>query len=174
MLIGEKVCLGPVLQTDAAVIFNWQNTVSLMHLNGNYIPVSQRSFDDWFNGIGKDPSRVVFSIRKHGNLALLGYIQLTEIHPVFRSANLGIIIGEPANQGKGYGQEALKLCIGFSWKDLNLQRLSLMVVGSNEPALRAYRKTGFEVKGVLKRAAFTNGAYVDATIMGLLRADRSA
>lgn len=171
MLIGEKICLGPMLQPDAAIIFNWLNTVSLMHLHGNFAPVSQRSFDDWFAGIGKDPSRVVFSIRKHGNLAFLGYIQLTEIHPVFRSAVVGITIGDPANRGQGYGQEALTLCIGFCWKELNLQRLSLMIVGNNEPAMRAYEKAGFEQEGVLKRAVFANGVYMDATIMGLLRSD---
>ncbi len=171
MLIGQKVCLGPILQADAAVIFNWLNTVSLMYLNGNYMPVSQRSFDEWFGGIGKDPSRVVFSIRKQGDLALLGYIQLTEIHPVFRSAVVGIVIGDPANRGKGYGQEALRLCIGFCWKDLNLQRLSLLIVGDNEPALRAYRKAGFEREGVFRRAVFADGAYKDASVMGLLRND---
>ena len=170
MLIGEKVCLGPMLQPDGAMIFNWLNTVSLMHLNGNYVPVSQRSFDEWFGGIGKDFSRVVFSIRKQGNLAFLGYIQLTETHPVFRSAVVGLTIGDPANRGKGYGQEALMLCIGFCWNELNLQRLSLMIVGENELALRAYKKAGFE-EGVLKRAIFTNGVYRDATIIGLLRSD---
>ncbi len=171
MLIGEKVCLGPILQADGAFIFNWLNNVGLMHLNGNYVPVSQRSFDEWFAGIGKDPSRVVFSIRKHGNLEFLGYIQLTEIHAVFRSAVVGISIGDPANRGKGYGHEALTLCIGFCWKDLNLRRLSLMIVGRNEPATRAYKKAGFEQEGLLKRAIFANGAYMDATIMGLLRSD---
>ena len=110
-------------------------------------------------------------IRKHGNLAFLGYIQLTEIHSVFRSAVIGIIIGDPANRGQGYGQEALTLCIGFCWKELNLQRLSLMIAGSNEPAMRAYKKAGFEQEGVLKRAIFANGVYMNATIMGLVRSD---
>ena len=171
MLIGEKVCLGPILQADGPVIFNWLNTVSLMHLNGNYAPVSQRSFDEWFAGIGKDPSRVVFSIRKQGNPEFVGYIQLTEIHAIFRSAVIGIFIGDPANRGKGYGHEALTLCTGFCWKDLNLRRLSLMIVGRNEPAIRAYKKAGFEQEGLLKQAIFANGAYMDATIMGLLRSD---
>jgi RimJ/RimL family protein N-acetyltransferase len=102
---------------------------------------------------------------------LLGYLQLTEIHPVFRSAVIGLTIGDPANRGKGYGQEALRLCIDFSWKDLNLQRLSLMIAGKNEPAARAYSKVGFQQEGVFKRAIFANGVYVDATIMGLLRGD---
>ena len=30
-------------------------------------------------------------------------------------------------------------------------------------------KAGFEKEGVLRRAIYTNGAYADGTIMGLLR-----
>ena len=63
------------------------------------------------------------------------------------------------------------LCIGFCWKELNLQRLSRMVVGKNEPAMRAYKKAGFEQEDLLKRAILTNRVYMDATIMGLLRSD---
>lgn len=169
MLIGEKICLGPILLPDAPIIFNWRNTVSLMHLNGQYLPVSQRSFDEWFNHIGKDLSSVVFAIRRQGNLALLGYIQITDISPIFQTGVLGIIIGDALNRGKGYGQEALRLCIGFCWDELNLQRLSLLIAGENEPAMRAYKKVGFEKEGVLRRAIYTNGAYADGTIMGLLR-----
>ncbi len=46
-----------------------------------------------------------------------------------------------------------------------------MIVGKNGPATRAYKKAGFEQEGVLKRAIFANGVYMDATIMGLLRSD---
>ena len=98
MIIGEKVCLGPILLPDAPIIFSWRNTVSLMHLNGQYLPVSQRSFDEWFNHIGKDLSSVVFAIRKQGNLALLGYIQVTDINPIFHTGVLGIIIGDALNR----------------------------------------------------------------------------
>lgn len=169
MLIGQKICLGPILQPDAAAIFKWRNSVGLMHMNGQYLPFSQRSFEEWFNLIGKDPSSVVFAIRKQGNLDLLGYVQIGEIHPLFHTAIIGIIIGEAVNRGKGYGEEALRLCVDFCWKELNLQRLSLLIAGENEIAVRAYTKAGFEKEGTLRRAIYTNGAYVDGTLMGLLR-----
>ncbi|MGA9765463.1 MAG: GNAT family protein [Rhodomicrobium sp.] len=169
MLIGEEVCLGPMLQPDAPIIFNWRNTVSMMHLHGQYLPMSQRTFDEWFHNIGRDLASVVFAIRKQGTLALLGYIQVTDIHPAFHSGVLGIMIGDPSDRGKGYGAEALRLCVGFCWNELNLQRLSLLIAGQNEPAMRAYKKAGFQQEGVLKRSIYANGAYLDGTIMGLLR-----
>jgi len=169
MLTGNLICLGPMFQADARPIFNWRNSVDLMHLDGLYRPVSQLQFDEWFNGIGKDATRVVFSIRKQGDLALVGFIQVSKIHPVYRSAEIGIMIGDSANRGKGYGQEALRLCAGFCWQELNLQRLAVAIVGNNPAARRAYEKVGFELEGVMRRAIYVAGRFEDLTFMGMLR-----
>ena len=174
MLIGKQVCLGPMFQADARPIFNWRNRVDLMHLDGLYRPVSQQQFDEWFNAIGKDASRVVFSIRKQGDLELVGFIQVSKIHPVYRSAEIGIMIGESAHRGKGYGQEALALCIAFCWDELNLQRLAVAIVGSNPQAIRAYEKAGFEHEGVMRRAIYVAGKFEDLSFMGLLRPGATA
>jgi RimJ/RimL family protein N-acetyltransferase len=169
MLIGTQVCLGPLFQEDARLIFTWRNRVELMHLDGLYRPVSQVQFDEWFNGAGKDASRVVFSIRRQGDLELLGFLQINHIHPVYRSAEIGILIGEAVNRGKGYGQEALRLGVGFCWSELNLQRVSVAIVGANAQALHAYRKVGFEHEGVMRRAIYVAGKFEDLTFMGMLR-----
>ena len=34
MLIGTKICLGPMFHADAPILFNWRNTVDLMHMDG--------------------------------------------------------------------------------------------------------------------------------------------
>lgn len=169
MLIGSRVCLGPVFQADAPIIFNWRNRLDVLHLDGLYRPMSQARFDEWFAGIGRDPGRVVFSIRRQGDLAFLGYIQIVDIQAAHRSAEIGIMIGEKEQRGHGYGQEALKLCVDFCWKELNLQRLSLKVVGDNPAALHTYRKAGFECEGVMRRCIYLAGEFRDTTLMALLR-----
>ncbi len=157
-----------MLHSDAGIIFNWHNSAEVMRLDGLYRPVSQGNFDEWFNTIGKDPSRVVFSIRKQGDLALLGYVQVTNIHPIYRSAEIGIMIGDSENRGTGYGREALTLCVAYCWQELNLQRLTMMIIGDNGRALRAYLKAGFTVEGRLRRAIYLNGKYEDTTILSQL------
>lgn len=169
MLIGKKVCLGPILQADAGFIFNWHNTTEIMHLDGLYRPISQTVFDHWFNSIGSDPSRVVFAIRRQTDLAFVGYIQVLNIHPVFRTAELGIMIGDTGNRRKGYGLEALQLCIDFCWSELNLQRLSLSIIGENESAKLTYAKAGFTHEGLLRRSVYMQGDFHDTTLMALLR-----
>ena len=171
MLIGEKVCLGPILTGDGPFLFSWMNNRGLAYGNGPYRPMSQLAFDEWFNGIAKDPRRVVFALRSRSDMKLLGYVQIINIDAPFRSAELGILIGEEAEQGRGFGQEAIALAIEFCWSDLNLQRLSLLVVGENARAGHVYEKVGFEVEGRMRRAAYANGQYVDIVVMGKLRVE---
>ena len=171
MLIGEKICLGPVLLTDAPFFFNWLNDVGLVHDNGAYRPTDQARFDQWFGGIANDNSRVVFTIRAKPDVRLMGYIQVINIQPIARTAEMGILIGDPKDRGHGFGQEAVRLALDFCWRDLNLQRVALFIIGENPAAQNAYAKAGFEVEGRLRRGAYVNGAFRDITVMGILRED---
>jgi len=169
MLIGEKICLGPMLQTDGPLLFGWLNSVELAHFNGPYRPTDQAKFDQWFGGIANDASRVVFALRRREDLRLIGYVQLINIQPVARSAELGVLIGAPADRGRGFGREAVGLALGFCWRDLNLERVTLLVVGHNPGAVRLYGQVGFEIEGTLRRASYVDGEFRDITIMGALR-----
>ena len=171
MLVGSKVCLTPFVQADAPFLFAWQNDAALARLNGLCRPLDQNKFNEWFNPIGKDPSRVVFALRRLGDPRLLGYVQIINIQTPSRSAELGLLIGEPTDRDQGLGQEAAGLALDFCWRELNLQRVSLAVVGDNPRAIKTYRKAGFEAEGVLRRAAFVDGAFRDITIMAVLRGD---
>jgi RimJ/RimL family protein N-acetyltransferase len=171
MLIGQKVCLGPLLRDDAPLVFNWLNTVTLAHLNGPYRPTDQIGFDGWFANLGNDHSKVMFAIRKQGDLRLLGYIQVTSIHPIFRTAEMGIVIGDPRDRGHGYGQEAVAMALQHCWNDLNLHRVTLYVVGDNPRAVHTYAKAGFREEGRMRAAAYVDGRHVDVVVMGLLRSE---
>ena len=169
MLIGDSICLGPILQGDAPLLFNWRNTAEIARRNGPYRPTDQFGFDGWLTGLANDPSRVVFAIRDKADMRLMGYVQITNIMPTPRSGELGILIGADGDRGKGVGRQAVELAIGFAWRDLNLQRLTLFVVGDNPRAVRAYERAGFEVEGVLRRGSYIDGEHRDVTIMGVLR-----
>ena len=86
-----------------------------------------------------------------------------------RTAELQIRIGEGAERGAGRGSEAVVLLLNFGFRDLNLNRIFLHVFANNEPALRMYEKVGFTREGVLRRAAYIDGSYVDIVVMGILR-----
>lgn len=169
MLNGEKICLGPMLHGDAPSLFAWMNDRNLAITNGPYRPMTQAQFDEWFGAIGPDLSRVVFAIRNKADMRLMGYVQVINIQPIPRSAEIGILIGGRGDHDQGFGREAMRLAIDYCWRDLNLHRVALFVVGDNPRALHLYLSLGFEVEGVMRQAAFVDGAFRDITLMGLLR-----
>lgn len=171
MLLGTQVSLGPVLESDGAIFFRWRNTPGLMHLDGLYRPCSQAEFDGWFRGIGRSPAQVVFAIRTLDQAQLVGYLEVREIQPLNRSADISIMIGDAVNWGRGYGRDALGLAVGFCWKELNLQRLSMVVMMHNQRALRAYRAAGFQEEGRMRQALYSDGQFVDLVLMARLRSD---
>ena len=99
--------------------------------------------DRWFQAIGSDPSRILFAVRTLADATLVGTVQLAGIHPVHRSAELIVRIGDEQQRGRGYGTEALRLLVDFAWRDLNLHRVFLHVFADNERAIPVYRNVGF-------------------------------
>jgi RimJ/RimL family protein N-acetyltransferase len=74
-----------------------------------------------------------------------------------------------ANRGQGYGKEATALALAYCWNRLNLNRVQLVVFGHNARAARVYAAAGFEREGLLRRAAFVDGEWIDLVIMAVLR-----
>ena len=101
--------------------------------------------------------------------AIIGYVQINGINSVHRSAEIGIRIGEEKHRGQGYGKEALRLAVEFCWNHLNLNRVQLVVFKHNVRAISAYKAVGFRKEGVLRKAAFIGGGWVDLCVMAALR-----
>jgi len=172
MIGGALVTLGPIVPADFSALFRWADDIEAARLNESYRPAVWKNQEElWFN-VGKDPSRVFFAIRKVGSQPIVGYVQIINIDAVHRSAMLGIRIGDEADRGKGYGREALELAVAYCWNHLNLSRISLAVFATNERALGIYTALGFEKEGVLRRAVFIDGRWVDLVAMGLLHPSR--
>lgn len=72
-------------------------------------------------------------------------------------------------QGQGVGTELMQAAVDVADNWLNLSRLELEVYTDNEPALRLYKKFGFEIEGTMTRYAFRAGQYVDVHGMARLR-----
>jgi RimJ/RimL family protein N-acetyltransferase len=124
---------------------------------------------EWFENIAKDNLRIIFAIRPANSAKLIGTIQLTDIHPIHRSAELIIRIGAEENRGIGFGAEAVGLLVRFAFQERNLQRIWLRVFADNVRAIRAYEKAGLVHEGVQRRACFINGRWRDLVMMAILR-----
>jgi len=77
-------------------------------------------------------------------------------------------------QGRGVGTALMAAALDLADNWLNLSRMELQVFVDNEPAIRLYRRTGFEVEGVQPRYALREGEFVDVYAMARLRAPRGS
>jgi putative acetyltransferase len=84
------------------------------------------------------------------------------------SGSIGISVRDDL-QGQGIGSAMLGALVDTADNWLNLKRLELTVYVDNEPAIRLYKRHGFEVEGVRRADTFRDGQFVDSLLMARLR-----
>jgi RimJ/RimL family protein N-acetyltransferase len=168
VLAGTKVALTALRRGDAETLFDWINTPQTVRFSAPFAPVHESRHLAWLERVTTDPARIIFGIRELSTQRLVGVIQLVDIHPVHRSAELIIRIGVDGDRGQGFGSEAVRLMTEFAFRDRNLQRVSLKVFAHNARAIRAYEKAGLQAEGRLRRAAFIDGRWQDEVVMAIL------
>jgi RimJ/RimL family protein N-acetyltransferase len=67
-------------------------------------------------------------------------------------------------RGKGVGTCLLRETLKNA-KDNGFEIVQLDVYGSNKPAIRIYKKSGFKVEGIRKRSRKHRGRYEDLVMM---------
>jgi RimJ/RimL family protein N-acetyltransferase len=168
MFRGNKVSIGPMLPNDGPAMFRWFNDAEAASLDLAFRPTDWIGFKNWAEALAKDSTKVLFAIRRLDQVPIVGFVGITNIHSIHRSAELGVRIGEAKDRGCGLGREAVGLALDYCWKHLNLNRVSLSTLAGNEPAIKAFVASGFQHEGVARRAAFIDGRWHDLVIMGAL------
>lgn len=114
--------------------------------------------------------------RRNGDLLLTvtdeenrlhGWVFLQNIEPEHGRAGIGILLA-PESRGQGFGEQAMSLAMDIGFNQLRLNKIYLTTRGINERAIALYRKLGFQVEGLLRKHAFTDGQYYDTYYMGIL------
>jgi len=151
----------------------WLRDSECMRLQDSYParPLSERQLKEWMErDLEKDdPSQLPFSVRTLADDRLIGDIGLMDIRWSHGDAFVGIAIDERELWGKGYGTDAMRVMLRYSFIELNLHRISLNVFGYNPRAIRSYEKCGFVKEGTVRKALHREGQYWDVIYMGILR-----
>lgn len=87
----------------------------------------------------------------------VGNVRLGPIDFNLMIGKFGIMIGDKNFHGQGIGTEVMELIKDFSFKYLQLKRISFPVIKAYPAAKRLYSKTGFKCLGDLKKTFDKNG-----------------
>ena len=119
--------------------------------NNQYIKSANKDFKlsdltGFVNKMNESQTALLLGIFLSSEPKLIGTVKLEPINYPQRTAWLGMLIGDVASRGMGYGFEALGAVLEYAASDLKLQRIFLGVDKLNNPAIRLYSKIGFRVK----------------------------
>jgi RimJ/RimL family protein N-acetyltransferase len=68
---------------------------------------------------------------------------------------------------KGYAAEAIRVVLGYYFRELRYQKCTVHVYAFNEPSIHLHEKLGFQLEGRLRRTIFTDGMYHDELVFGI-------
>jgi RimJ/RimL family protein N-acetyltransferase len=171
-LVGEQCYLSPVSAEDAELWAAWDNDLSVT------IPLGDEAYTEY--GLERERDAVAsvigrqdhfFSIVTCDTDEVIGRVLLFNLNPTDRCAMLGIVIGEKAYWGQGYGQEAVRLMLDYAFNLLNLHSIMLGVFAFNERAIACYQKVGFREIGRRRQARIIGGHAYDEVLMDILASE---
>ncbi|MGD1035600.1 MAG: N-acetyltransferase [Roseiarcus sp.] len=86
-----------------------------------------------------------------------------------------ILLGvREALQGRGIGARLLQMLMAIASIMIGLRRVQLTVFGDNDPAIKLYRRFGFEIEGRHRDFVRRGDGFVDALTMAKLYDEREA
>ena len=83
----------------------------------------------------------------------IGNIKLGPINHLHSTGEISLFIGDKACHGKGYGLEVINLLVSWAFSDLCLYKVTASIYQDNEASIKAFKKAGFALEGVLRQEA---------------------
>lgn len=169
----ERIYLRELRKEDAqGSYYHWLNDSEIsQYLETRFIPWSVAGLEKYIADMDGNRTEILFGICLQENDQHIGNIKIGPINEVHRYADIGLLIGEKDQWGKGYASEAIGLICKFGFDTLNLHKLKAGCYEDNIGSAKAFFKNGFSEEGRMKKQWFVNNKYQDSLILGLLRED---
>ena len=168
-LIGDRIYFSPISLEDTEDYLDMVNEIKVSAGLGCIVYTGIVDFESQKEVLSSLKKGKNFAVRLLENNELLGNIGFNSIGEIHRTAEIGIMLGNPKYQRKGYGMEALNLLLDYGFSFLNLRNIYLKVFEYNEAAYNLYKKVGFREVGRLRKAVEIMGKTYDEIIMDMLR-----
>lgn len=169
-ITGKNIALGPIRRELIPLYQQWMNQLETTRFLRMDV-FSLENEEDWYEKTAKGDSRAYFTIYEQPDLRPIGGVELFKLDNANRTAELGIMIGDPNARGRGYGTEAVKLACDFGFNALGLHNIMLMTFEWNIAGQKAYEKAGFKEIGRRRQARWFAGRFWDDIYYDLLASE---
>ncbi|MDD2565538.1 MAG: GNAT family protein [Candidatus Gracilibacteria bacterium] len=167
-LKGDRISLVIPEKQDVNIMYlginNFEISKNLGELNRFYFENEEKFYDSLVL-----EQKHFFVIMKNDTKEIIGGIGFNDFNKLSRNAEVGICIYLENELGKGYGTDAMKLFLKYTFEIVGCNKLKLGVFDFNKRGVSSYLKCGFKEVGILKQEAFIAGAYRDSILMEIMK-----
>ena len=169
-LKGDNIYLRALEPEDLEFIHAIENDESIWEISNTQTPYSKFLIKQYLEHAHKD----IFEVKQlrlvisNYEYEALGMIDLFDFDFKHRRAGVGVLVKEPNERFKGYGREALKLLIDYSFTHLDLNQLYCNISEENDASIKLFSNQGFKKIGLKKDWNFVNGSYKNEYLFQLI------
>ncbi len=168
---GDLVTLGPLRRDLSPTYHRWHNDVATTRTFALPQPTTLDQEEASYAELTTARNMVFFTVYERTTWRAVGSAYLTDIDHRHRRAEFGILIGEAAHRGQGYGTEATRLVLDYAFTAIGLHNVMLTCYEFNLVGRRAYEKAGFHEFGRRRQSHWMGGRWWDEIYMDCVAAE---
>ena len=171
-LKGKKIYLRMLQIEDVNEKYlSWLNDKNNSHIPAASKTNTMLNLKSYVSKNLKNPDVFFFAIINTRNNTHIGNIKLGPIKWKSKSAFFGRLIGSKDSKGKGYGTEAVKLVLKFSFEVLKLNKVLASCIKNNIAAIKSNEKNGMRIDTSIKKKKIINKKYQDIVYLRIFKKD---
>jgi len=172
ILVGERVRLRGVRDDDVPALARWEMDPGRLITLSNWVapPSEAAARERVARRSANEEDDLGFAIETLNDApVLVGRVWLSAAGggPKDRCAAVGIALGRE-HIGRGYGTDAMRIIVGYGFREMGLHRIQLGVAAFNSAGIRAYQKAGFVEEGRYRESVLHDGRWYDTVLMSIL------
>ena len=169
-LKGEHIYLRALEPEDLEFVYAVENDETVWEISNTQTPYSRYLIKQYLEQAHKD----IYEVKQlrlvicYYDNEVLGLIDLFDFDFKNKRAGIGILVKDEKNRAKGYGKEALKLLINYSFTHLGLHQLYCNISEENQASIQLFSNQGFKNVGLKKDWNLVNGTFKNEYLFQLI------
>jgi [ribosomal protein S5]-alanine N-acetyltransferase len=169
VIAGERVRLEPPRPEYATTYIRWFADRAVTRYMLIRHPSSLRKEEEWIEQMASSANDVLWAMVRAGDGNLIGNISFHKIDWRHQHAELGYVIGERDQWGKGCATESVGLATAYAFLELGLQKVWAQVIAGNAASQRALERSGYRQRALFRRDRYLDGRWHDLWVGEILR-----
>ncbi|MFL1011345.1 GNAT family N-acetyltransferase [Flavisericum labens] len=169
-LKGENIFLRALEPEDLEFVHEVENDEAVWEISNTQTPYSRFLIKQYLDHAHKDIYEVkqLRLVISNYNKETVGLIDLFDFDFKNKRAGVGILVKSPNDRSKGFGKEALKLVVNYSFVHLGLHQLYCNISEGNDVSKKLFTSQGFKEVGIKEDWNVINGAFKNEYLFQLI------